>query len=68
MRSIPNIVHFSLPNNPSAAQKRAVDIATRLHPGWKIDVHYDDEKPENRILSDYYAKACSGAQRADFNG
>ncbi len=62
---IPKIIHFSLPNRPSAIQKERIELIRAMHPGWQIMIWDDQTLPPNGRLKHYHGKANSGAQRGD---
>lgn len=63
---IPKIIHFTVAKNPiSTRQQEAIDLATRLHPGWEIKIWQDPVQLEDSLLAPYYSKTTSGAQLAD---
>lgn len=63
--SIPRIIHFCVPADPSPKQLAAVAIAGRLHPKWRVVVWRDPVAVDGFRLARYWNAVGSGAQRAD---
>lgn len=63
--SIPQIIHFTIPERPTSEQLKNIQLARDLHPGWQVVVWQDPIDPASFVLAKYWKKSNSGAQLAD---
>ncbi len=63
--TIPKIIHFVVPNAPSADQIAIIEQATTVLPGWSIKIWNDDTEFPELPLNKYLRATKSGAQFAD---
>jgi FkbM family methyltransferase len=63
--TIPKIIHFVVPNEPSADQLAIIDQAAAVHPDWSIKIWNDDSEFPELPLNNYLRATKSGAQFAD---
>src|ERR1700733_6504063 len=63
--TIPKILHFVVPVEPSPAQMEVIDRARLAHSQWSVRVWSDRTEFPDSILSTFLEKCKSGAQRAD---
>jgi FkbM family methyltransferase len=63
--TIPQIIHFTIPQHPTDVQLRNIQIARDLHPGWEVVVWQDPVDRTLFTLGKYWDKVNSGAQLAD---
>lgn len=63
--AIPKIIHFVVPNAPSAEQLAIIEEARAIHPDWAIKIWNDDSRFPELPLNAYLQATTSGAQFAD---
>lgn len=63
--TIPKIIHFVVPESPSAEQLKIIETAKALHPEWAVKVWKDKQRFPEIELDKYLSKTTSGAQAAD---
>ena len=63
--TIPQIIHYTVPQLPTEVQLRNIQTVRDLHPGWKIIVWQDPVERTQFKLAKYWDKTNSGAQLAD---
>lgn len=63
--TIPKIIHFVVPNAPSADQLAIIEQAKTTHPGWSIKIWNDDTEFPELPLNRFLRATKSGAQFAD---
>ena len=63
--TIPKIIHFVVPESPSAEQLKIIETAIALHPEWAVKVWNDKQRFPEIELDKYLSKTTSGAQAAD---
>src|SRR6516162_9220406 len=63
--TIPQTIHFTIPEHPTELQLRNIQTARELHPGWDVIVWQDPVDRTQFKLAKYWDKTNSGAQLAD---